>query len=63
MKLIDYITALLNSKEQNWTRLAHLDNKKTGVTVKRKAEHAIKTLNKILNRIGFEVWIREIEKK
>lgn len=63
MKLIDYITVLLNSKEQNWTRLANLDNKKTGVTVKRKAEHAIKTLNKILNHIGYEVFIREIEKK
>lgn len=63
MKLIDYITVLLNSKEQNWTRLANLDNKKTGVTVKRKAIHAIKTLNKILNHIGYEVFIREIEKK
>ena len=63
MKLIDYITVLLSSKEQNWTRLANLDNKKTGVTVKRKAEHAIKTLDKILNHIGYEVFIREIEKK
>ena len=63
MKLIEFIYVLLKSNKLNWVQIAKRDKKKSGVTVKRKAIHAIKTLNKILNHIGYEVYIREIEKK